>query len=311
MEEFIIILPLVLAYILDLALGDPRWLPHPIVLFGKLISFGEKKLNKNNALFYKGMILTLTLTIGVFCFFHFALKILTPYPIATLVFNTVFLFFAIANKSLITEGVAVFKELKKGVKQGRERLSWIVGRDTSELDEQQIKTAVFETMSENLSDGVIAPLCYFAILGVPGAMLYKMVNTLDSMIGYKNDRYIHFGRFAAKLDDVLNYIPARLTALFMLIVTFKIRKLPFIIQYGNKHASPNAGYPEAALAAILHCRFGGPNYYHGKLVDKPYIGHHKRKLHDNEYKKVSLINHLVTLFFVMVISLIYMGALLL
>ena len=125
-------------------------------------------------------------------------------------------------------------------------------------------------------------------------MLYKMINTLDSMIGYKNNRYLNFGKFAAKLDDVFNYIPSRLTAILMIIVTGKIHRIKEVFSEGKKHSSPNAGYPEAALAIILDCRFGGPNYYHGQLVDKPYIGFKDRIFDNSEFKTVAKINHTTT-----------------
>ena len=215
------------------------------------------------------------------------------------------LFYCLANRTLIKEGYAVFNTLQnEGLDAGRKRLSWIVGRETNNLNPQQIRIATLETMSENLSDGVIAPLFYFLVLGVPGAMAYKMINTLDSMIGYKNDRYINFGKFAAKLDDVVNYIPARITALLILIVQFKFNGIAFILKEGKKHSSPNAGYPEAALAYVLNCRFGGPNYYHGKLVDKPFIGSNNREIKHEDIKKVSIINFTATTLFVLIIILI-------
>lgn len=302
MDFLILISPLILGYILDLTLGDPRWLPHPIRLFGNLIAYGEKLFNKNKYILLKGAILTLLLTSGTYLFFHFTDYLLKSNPYLKIIFDTIFLFYALANKSLIEEGKAVFTALQKSIEEGRNRLSWIVGRDTSKLNKQEIIKAVFETLSENLSDGVIAPLFYYAILGIPGAMLYKMVNTLDSMIGYKNKRYINFGKFAAKLDDVFNYIPARLTAILMLLVTFNLSKLTHVWQQGKNHSSPNAGYPEAALATILNCRFGGPNYYHGTLVEKPFIGTNERIIKECEFKKVATINHSVTLIFVFFIS---------
>ena len=190
---------------------------------------------------------------------------------AYVIVSTILLFYCLANKTLVDEGKAVFNALKNdGLEAGRKRLSWIVGRETTNLTPQQIRKATFETMSENLSDGVIAPLFYFLLFGIPGALVYKMINTLDSMIGYKSDRYEQFGKFAAKLDDVVNYIPARLTAVFMLLVTFKLKGLVFVFTQGKNHSSPNAGYPEAALAYILSCQFGGSNIYHGKLVYKPF-----------------------------------------
>ena len=157
-----------------------------------------------------------------------------------------------------------------------------MGRDTSELSAQEVRTAALETLAENLSDGVIAPLFWFAILGVPGMLAYKMVNTLDSMIGYRTERYKDFGCWAAHIDDIANYIPARLTALLMIlpyvIINCQLSIFNFVRKYGRSHASPNSGYPEAALAGILNCRFGGPHYYFGELFDKPYIGENDRPL---------------------------------
>jgi len=146
------------------------------------------------------------------------------------------------------------------------------------LSPQQIRTAALETLSENLSDGVIAPLFWFILLGVPGMFAYKMVNTLDSMIGYKNERYEQFGCWAARIDDIANYIPARLTSFLMIISSGRLSLLSFVARFGRRHASPNSGYPEAALAGILNCRFGGPNIYFGRLVDKPYIGENDKEL---------------------------------
>jgi adenosylcobinamide-phosphate synthase len=158
-----------------------------------------------------------------------------------------------------------------------------------------------ETLSENLSDGVIAPLFYYAWAGVPGMMTYKMINTLDSMIGYRNPRYERFGKFAARLDDVANFIPARLTALLMVLVTASRRGAAFVIRYGHLHKSPNAGYPEAALAGILDVRFGGANVYQGITVTKPFIGDNPRQLLPEEIKKAGSINHKVCLSMVILI----------
>lgn len=281
------LITLIGGYLLDLLLGDPRWLPHPIRLFGYAIAAGERLLNKGAYRILKGALLSIVLCTTVFFLF---------YSIRHLyILNILFVFYGLANKSLLEEGTAVFDTLyNEGLEAGRKRLSWIVGRDTSKLDENQIRTAVFETLSENLSDGVIAPLFYFAIGGVPAMMTYKMINTLDSMIGYKKERYYLFGRFAARLDDVANYIPARLTALLMVLVTLSKRGWIYIFKYGHQHASPNSGYPEAALAGIMDCRFGGPNTYGGMLVEKPYIGTTARLIRHEELGKVKYVNHMVT-----------------
>jgi adenosylcobinamide-phosphate synthase len=296
------LLIIIVAYLLDLLLGDPRWLPHPIRLFGNVIAWFEKMLNNGKYKLWKGALLTIGLCLLVFFFFDVVQKLLLHYlpaPTGTilyLLFTSIFVFYGLANRSLLLEGKEVFQELKnKGIEAGRKRLSWIVGRDTTHLSENQIRIAVFETLSENLSDGVIAPLFYYAIGGLPAMMVYKMINTLDSMIGYKSERYLLFGKCAARLDDVVNFIPARLTALLMVLVSGSKRGLFFIIKFGNKHASPNSGYPEAALAGILNCRFGGPNTYQGQLVYKPFIGKEDRTIDHEEIYKVFVINHAVTL----------------
>jgi adenosylcobinamide-phosphate synthase len=304
-KTLLLILPLLTGYILDLLLGDPEWLPHPIRLFGNTIGAGEKLLNKGNNRFAKGILLTIVLCAVVFAFFQFSSQLLLAWqPVAYLIFSTVFVYYGLANKSLIDEGQKVFKVLEEqGLEAGRKQLSRIVGRDTSALTPQQIRIAVLETMSENLSDGVVAPLFYYAIAGVPGMMTYKMINTLDSMIGYRNERYELFGKCAARLDDLVNFIPARITALLMVLVSGSQRGFQFIFQYGNKHKSPNSGYPEAALAGILDTRFGGPNIYHGKLVEKPFIGKNDRTVKHDEIKRVSFINHKVCFVTVLIICL--------
>lgn len=301
------ILPLVGGYVLDLIVGDPDYLPHPIRVFGNLIAFGEKILNRGNHRLLKGALLSMLLCCSVWAFFYFALHFLVGlHVVAGSVFATIIMFYGLANTNLISEGKAVFEALQqRGTEAGRMQLSRIVGRDTSQLTDNQIRIAVCETLSENLSDGVIAPLCYYAIGGIPGMMTYKMINTLDSMIGYKSERYLYFGRFAARLDDVANFLPARLTALLMVIVTGSRRGWQFVKRYGRQHASPNSGYPEAALAGILDCRFGGPNVYHGKLVAKPWIGSRNREIAHSEFRKIAAINQKVVLLTVLIILTIH------
>jgi len=212
----------------------------------------------------------------------------------------VVVFFCLANRSLLQEGQAVFDVLETaGLGAGRKRLSCIVGRDTGQLSVQQVRIAVLESMSENLSDGVVAPLLFYLVGGAPAMLTYKMINTLDSMIGYKREPYRLFGRAAARLDDVANFIPARVTALLMALVAFSGRGLRFAFRYGRAHASPNSGWPEAALAGILDCRFGGPNRYKGTLVEKPYIGVKERVIRHEEFARVKFVNNAVTLLVVM------------
>jgi len=184
----------------------------------------------------------------------------------------------------------VFLALDESLEKGRAQVARIVGRDTANLDAQEIRTAALETLAENLSDGVIAPLFWFMLLGVPGMAAYKMINTLDSMIGYKTDRYKDFGCWAAHIDDIANWIPARLTALLMVFAAGRPSLLKFVHRYGRNHASPNSGYPESALAGILNCRFGGTHTYFGQEFYKPFIGENPRELTTQDASRAIRIN---------------------
>jgi adenosylcobinamide-phosphate synthase len=202
-------------------------------------------------------------------------------------------FVGLATRTLVDEGRAVFHALDESLESGRRRLTRIVGRDTARLDAAQVRTAVCETMSENLSDGVVAPLFYYALGGVPAMMAYKAVNTLDSMIGHRDARYEWFGKAAARLDDGANFVPARLTALLMVVLSASGRGWRFVRRFAGAHTSPNAGYPEAALAGILDVRFGGPHTYDGERIDKPWIGENDRVIQSGEIERVATLTHLV------------------
>lgn len=287
----IVILPLLVGWLLDLVLGDPVWLPHPVVGFGKLIAFGEKHLNKGNHSKAKGAVMAILYIIGVFVVVWFLRNQLSIINCQlSIVIDVVIIFYCLAGTTLIREVREVFLALDRSLEEGRKQVARIVGRDTSELSAQEVRTAALETLAENLSDGVIAPLFWFAILGTPGMLAYKMVNTLDSMIGYKTERYKDFGCWAAHIDDIANYIPAKLTALLMVIAVGKPQLTGFVWRNGRNHASPNSGYPEAALAGILDCRFGGPHYYFGQLFDKPYIGTNDRLLTTDDMRIAVQVN---------------------
>lgn len=289
--ELITLAALVVGFLLDSILGDPAGIPHPIVGFGNLIGWLEKRLNKGSHRFIKGALSTVVLVAATFAITHYCLVLSEQIsPLISFFLNSVIVFFCLSALTLRKEVAMVFEALHQSLYKGRKQVARIVGRDTKNLTTTQIKTAALETLAENLSDGVIAPLFWFALLGAPGMLSYKMINTLDSMIGYKNERYNLFGKFAARLDDVANYIPARLTALLMLMVSGQPCKLKFVLDNGNKHASPNSGYPEAALAGILDCRFGGPNYYFGKEVLKPYIGTTEKRLNDDDLETSLMVN---------------------
>ena len=288
MDWLFVILPLLLGWFLDLLIGDPAWLPHPVVGYGKMISFGEHRLNKGTHRKLKGALMAIVLISMVFAVAYFGLSILPP--LGRIGVGLILIFYCLAGTTLIREVRQVFLALDRSLDEGRKQVARIVGRDTSELSAQEVRTAALETLAENLSDGVIAPLFWFAILGIPGMLAYKMVNTLDSMIGYKTDRYRDFGCWAAHIDDIANYIPARLTALLMIVAAGKPRLTAFVWRNGRNHASPNSGYPEAALAGILNCRFGGPHYYFGQLFDKPFIGTNDRPLTTDDMRTAVQIN---------------------
>lgn len=273
------LLVIVIGALLDSLVGDPYWMPHPIRLFGNMIYLCERKFNRGGARKFKGVVVWFSLLAIVYVFFTFIDRVTLSLPWIHMVWGAIFFFYGLSNRCLIEEGLKVERILQSGdLVAARRQLSMIVGRDTSNLSSSQIRSAVVETLSENLSDGVVAPLFYYALGGVPLMMCYKMVNTLDSMVGYKSDKYRDFGFFSAKMDDVANFIPARVTAFLMVLVSLSRRGLEFIFKYGRSHSSPNSGYPESALAGILNCRLGGPNDYFGVRVEKPYIGERARDL---------------------------------
>lgn len=297
------LLPLFLAWLLDGWLGDPAWLPHPVVGFGKLISCGERRLNKGKAKVWKGAFLAIGLVIAVYLLATF----IPRYTIVGCLINTLLIFYCLAGTTLVREVRMVFEAVDRSLDEGRQQVARIVGRDTSELSAHEVRTAALETLAENLSDGVIAPLFWYLLLGVPGMLAYKMVNTLDSMIGYKNERYLLFGRVAARMDDVANYLPARLTALLMVIVSGLPSLLRFVWKQGRQHASPNSGYPEAALAGILNCRFGGPHHYFGMQVWKPFIGENERSLTAKDRKQATRINQRTEVCMLLLIALLHLA----
>ena len=306
---------LLIGWLLDLIFGDPSKLPHPIVWFGKAIAFCEHRLNRGNHRKLKGALTAVFLIAATFAltwFLRYILNSLLPScgikhftfhsSLFTCIFDALIIFYCLAGTTLIREVRAVFLALDRSLDKGRKQVARIVGRDTSELSAQEVRTAALETLAENLSDGVIAPLFWLAILGTPGMLAYKMVNTLDSMIGYKTERYKDFGCWAAHIDDIANYIPARLTAFLMILpklFTFHFSLFTFVRKYGRCHASPNSGYPEAALAGILDCRFGGPHYYFGELFDKPFIGTNDRSLTTTDMKTAVRINRTAEILMVM------------
>ena len=268
------------AFVLDLILGDSPSFPHPVRWMGKAIDVCEPYFRKfPTGLVMSGFIFTIFLVVVTGLLTWLVLQCAQWLsPIAKSCIEIIFIYFCISARSLENAAMEIHQHLRKHeVDEAREKVALVVGRDVDLYAEEDLSRATVETVAENLVDGVISPLFFAAIGGAPLAMIYKMANTLDSMIGYKNEKYIFFGKASARLDDILNYIPARLSIPIISLATQILsgkgrRSFKTAIGEGANHSSPNAGYPEAAFAGALAIKLNGPNYYGGKLVNKPYIG---------------------------------------
>ena len=281
---------LVLGFVLDLLIGDPRWLYHPICVIGNLIAVLEKMIRKIFPKNHGGELTGGFLIVVLVCLFSGGVPLLVLYylyrylPVAGFVLEVFWCYQLLATRSLKDESMKVYDRLKNGtLDEARYAVSMIVGRDTSVLDTAGITRAAVETVAENTSDGVIAPFLFMAIFGPVGGTFYKAVNTMDSMVGYVNDRYRYFGTAAAKLDDVLNYIPARLSAWLMIAGAWLIgmdakNAKKIYLRDRRKHASPNSAQTEAVMAGALDIRLAGDAWYFGELHKKPYIGDPIRKV---------------------------------
>ncbi|AVP64530.1 cobalamin biosynthesis protein [Clostridium botulinum] len=273
---------IIIAVFIDWIIGDPYWFPHPIIYIGKLISFLEKKFrakvkNEENLKLYGEVI------VMIVCFTSFLIPfiILQAFKFNFYIYhglNILIIWTTLAAKCLHEEAIKIYHALyKENIEDARLKLSYIVGRETKDLIENEIIRADVETVAENASDGIIAPLFYAMIGGAPLAMMYKGINTMDSMLGYLNDEYKYIGFFPAKVDDVFNFVPARLTGILMCISAPIVGGNPFksfkiMIRDRKNHKSPNCAYPEGATAAALKIQLGGTNVYFGQVVEKPTIG---------------------------------------
>ena len=268
------------AFALDIMLGDPHYLPHPVRWLGKAIERLEPPFRKIRFnLIFSGALYAVVLIIGTWLLTYLVLAAAQRlHPLFETLLDIILIYYCISIRSLDDAAMEVKQCLQQQqVQAARKKVAMIVGRDINNYKEKGLARATVETVAENLVDGVTAPLFFAAIGGAPLALAYKMTNTLDSMVGYKNETYQHFGKASARIDDVLNYIPARLTVPVVALAAQILARrgewsLKTAVCEGAHHASPNAGYPEAAFAGALALRLNGPNYYNGKLVDKPYIG---------------------------------------
>lgn len=302
------LIAMTIAFFIDALIGDPPNWPHPVKWMGSCISFMEKRLNRNGSRKGKGMLMVgilLLLVLGITGILVWVSYLI--HPILGILLEGIFIATTIARKSLIEAALEVYHPLAKGdAEEARLRLSYIVGRDTEGLNEGEIVRGTVETVAENTSDGVTAPLFWALIGGAPLALVYRAINTCDSMVGYKNEKYMEFGWASAKLDDAVNWIPSRLTGFLMLIISKPIhisRKMAWEILFrdAKKHPSPNSGWLEAAVAAILGVQLGGINYYKGKISDRARMGEKLVSLTKEHIIKTNAILTRTTLVYILIL----------
>ncbi len=299
------LMALVIGFLIDLIIGDPHSLYHPIRLVGNLIAFLEKRLNQkeqDQKAFLNGILMTfivMLLSAGIpFLILLAAGKI---HPVLRLILESIMCWWLLATKSLKDESMKVYDKLKAHDLEGsRYAVSMIVGRDTKVLDENGVTKAAVETVAENTSDGIIAPMFYMAIGGAVLGWLYKSINTMDSMVGYKNDRYMRFGTFAAQLDDVVNYIPARLSGLFMVLASFLggfdgKNAWKIFVRDRYNHASPNSAQTEAVMAGALDVQLAGDAWYFGVLHKKKTIGDDIRSIEAEDIVKANRLLYITAI----------------
>lgn len=290
---------LLIGFTLDLIFGDPYWLYHPVCVIGNLIAFLEKRIREIFPKSHKGELAGGTLVVLLVCLFSFGVPLAVTRmlyrsaPLAGFVLETFWCYQLFAAKSLKTESMKVYDRLKNGtIEEARYAVSMIVGRDTKSLTEAGVIKAAVETVAESTSDGIIAPMCYMALGGVPLMFLYKGINTMDSMLGYKNEKYLYFGRCAAKLDDVANYIPARIAGCLMAAASFLVsldgkNSWKIFRRDRRNHASPNSAHTESAMAGALNVQLAGDAWYFGKLYKKPFIGEPDRPVEIEDIKRAN------------------------
>ncbi|SHH41065.1 cobalamin biosynthesis protein [Tepidibacter thalassicus] len=303
-------------YVLDIIFGDPYCLPHPVIYIGKLIKFIENSIRNitksRMGLKMGGFVLNFVVVIITYLTTYFILKISKGINYYFyIILNTLIIYTTLATKCLKDEAVKIYNVLKEGdITKARKQLSYIVGRDTQSLSKNEIIRAVVETVAENTVDGIISPMFYLFIGGAPLAMAYKAVNTLDSMIGYKNEKYIDIGFASAKIDDIANFIPARITAFVMALSSMFLgfdykNSIKIAIRDRKNHKSPNCAYPEGAVAGALGIRLGGTNYYFGEKVYKPTIGDKLREIDEEDIIKTNKIMYLTSFLSLVIFSIVY------
>ena len=318
MNKLTLVIKIWIAYVLDLIFGDPQNIIHPVQIIGKVIDIGEKSLlekkykSDRKYKFFAGMILNITvisLTYGI----TYLIRRTSENSIILTVAEIYLMYTVFSINSLAREGNRVYNILKEGnIERARKDLSYLVSRDTGTMDEKMIIRSTMETISENTVDGIVAPMLYMFLGGLPLSMTYKAINTFDSMVGYKNEKYMDFGKFSARLDDVANFIPARVTGILIVISAMILgydykNSLKIFIRDRKNHSSPNSGHAEAGVAGALGVQFGGKVSYFGKEVDKPVIGDKIKDFELEDIKKNIKIMYVASFLSLIVFSVISLG----
>ena len=313
--SFANILIMILGYVMDLVFGDPYWFPHPVRFIGKLISKTEKFIRKHakseESLKYWGILMWLVPVVTTAIVTALIVKIANFNKYVEIFVSAFIIYTTLSTKCLKDEATKIYNVLETGdIKKSREQLSYIVGRDTTNLSQSEIIRATVETVAENTVDGTISPMFYGFLFGPVGAMTYKAINTLDSMVGYKNDKYLNLGCVSAKLDDVANFIPARLTAIFMPLGAFLCgmngaNSFKIAIRDRKNHKSPNCAFAEGAAAGAIGVQLGGTNIYFGKEVYKPTIGDKKRELENYDIVRMNKLMYATTANALLILSVLF------
>jgi cobalamin biosynthesis protein cobD len=302
-----------IAYVLDLIFGDPQNVVHPVQVIGKIISAGEKVLLRKKYKFLAGAVLNI-FTVSITYTLMYLISKSVKISVFFMIIEIYLMYTIFSINSLAREGNRVYRILKEGdIEKARKDLSYLVSRDTEMMDEKMIIRSTMETISENTVDGIVAPMFYMFLGGMPLAMAYKAINTLDSMVGYKNEKYMEFGKFSAKVDDAANFIPARITGILIVFASMILgydykNSLKIFIRDRKNHSSPNSAHSEASVAGALGVQFGGKVSYFGKEIDKPTIGDKTKEFELEDIRKNIRIMYVTSFLSLVIFSLIFTGS---
>ena len=313
MNRLIFFIKIWIAYVLDLIFGDPQNVVHPVQVIGKIISAGEKVLLRKKYKFLAGAVLNI-FTVSITYTLMYLISKSVKISVFFMIIEIYLMYTIFSINSLAREGNRVYRILKEGdIEKARKDLSYLVSRDTETMDEKMIIRSTMETISENTVDGIVAPMFYMFLGGMPLAMAYKAINTLDSMVGYKNEKYMDFGKFSAKVDDAANFIPARITGILIVLASMILgynykNSLKIFIRDRKNHSSPNSAHSEASVAGALGVQFGGNVSYFGKEINKPTIGDKTKEFELEDIRKNIRIMYVTSFLSLVIFSFIFTGA---